>query len=169
MEKQGISDVVIRSLEITAKLVHDHIMEPMEGISNISEWAKRDICWNRLRVKTAELKTMLPAEFWEELVWENEIKDEIKSAVKVQKIETGIEAQTKVLNTEPDKWAQVLEMGQKNACFLQKRQVFCVLLPELFLIKFRQRSSLLCFCGYSRKQSKKESKYNSGSAINNEV
>ena len=119
-KKQDISDAVIRSLEITAKLVHDHIMGPMEGISNISEWAKRDICWNRLRVKTAELKTILPVEFWEELVSENEIKDEMKSAAKVQKIETGIDAQTKVLNAGPDKWAQVLEMGQKKRLFSPK-------------------------------------------------
>lgn len=121
-DKQDISDTVMRSLEITAKLVHDDIMKPIAGISNISEWCKKEACWDRLQIKTAELKSTLPTKFMEELVSEEEIEQEFKSAAKVQKMETGIEAQKKVFDIPASKWELILTEGQKRRIFSDKEK-----------------------------------------------
>lgn len=118
--KQDISDAVMRSLEITAKLIHDDIMMPLAGISNISEWCKKDACWDRLQTRTKELKSLLPAQFIKELVSKEEITHEKKSAVKVQKIDSGIEAQKKVMDIPASKWAYLLTEGQKKHLFSPK-------------------------------------------------
>lgn len=119
-EKQDISDAVMRSLEITAKLIHDDIMTPLAGISNVSEWCKKDACWDRLQTRTKELKSLLPAQFIEELVSKEEITHEKKSAVKVQKIDSGIKAQKKVMDIPASKWAYLLAEGQKKHLFSPK-------------------------------------------------
>ncbi len=119
-DKQDIPDTVMRSLEITAKLVHDDITQPIDGISNISEWCKREACWNRLQTKTAELKSMLPTKFMEELVSKEEVEQEVKSAAKVQKMETGIEAQKKVIDIPASKWESIFTEGQKKRIFSPK-------------------------------------------------
>ena len=119
-EKQDISDAVMHSLEITAKLIHDDVMTPLAGISNVSEWCKKDACWDRLQTRTKELKSLLPAQFIEELVSKEEITHEKKSAVKVQKIDSGIEAQKKVMDIPVSKWAYLLTEGQKKHLFSPK-------------------------------------------------
>ena len=119
-EKQDISDAVMRSLEITAKLIHDDIMTPLAGISNVSEWCKKDACWDRLQTRTKELKSLLPAQFIEELVSKEEITHEKRSAVKVQKIDSGIKAQKKVMDIPASKWAYLLAEGQKKHLFSPK-------------------------------------------------
>ena len=119
-EKQDISDAVMHSLEITARLIHDDIMTPLAGISNVSEWCKKDACWDRLQTRTKELKSLLPAQFIEQLVSKEEITHEKKSAVKVQKIDSGIEAQKKVMDIPASKWAYLLTEGQKKHLFSPK-------------------------------------------------
>jgi len=121
-DKQDIPDTVTRSLEITTKFVHDDITKPIAGISNISEWCKKEACWDRLHPKTAELKSMLPTKFMEELVSEEEVKQEFKSAAKVQKMETGIEAQKRVFDIPASKWELIFTEGQKKRIFSDKEK-----------------------------------------------
>lgn len=119
-EKQDISEAVMRSLEITAKLVHDDIMTPQDGISNVSEWCKTVACWNRLQNRSKELTSLLPAQFIEELLPKEEITQENKSAEKIQVMLSGIEAQKKVMGIPASNWASLLAEGQKKHLFSPK-------------------------------------------------
>lgn len=119
-EKQSVSDAVMRSLEIAAKLVHDDIMTPLVGVSNVSEWCKKEACWDRLQTRTKELKSLLPAQFLEKLVSKEEIEREKRAAAKAQKINNDIGAQTKVVNIPASKWAFILAEGQKKHLFSPK-------------------------------------------------
>ncbi len=119
-DKQDISDTVMRSLEITAKLVHDDITKPIADVYSIWNWCRMEACWDRLQTKTAELKSMLPAKFMEELVSKEEVDQEVKSAAKVQKMETGIEAQKKVIDISASKWESIFTEGQKKRIFSPK-------------------------------------------------
>ena len=73
----------------------DSLMTPMTGISNISEWCKKEACWYRLQLKSGELRSLLPKPFLSGLVDKETIGEEVKSAAKVQKIDNGIEVQKK--------------------------------------------------------------------------
>ena len=94
--RQDITSVTTQAIEITAKLVYDDIMNPMGSISNISEWCKREACWQRLQAKTDQLTELLPSGFFADMVSADEIEDEVRSATKTQKIQNGIEAQKAV-------------------------------------------------------------------------
>lgn len=116
-ETQDITEVMKEAIEITAKVVFDGIMIPMAGISNISEWCKKDACWDDLQLKSSELKSLLPMPFLNGLVDKESIVEEVKSAAKVQRIDNGIEAQKKVVSIPSAKWRQILADGNKKNIF----------------------------------------------------
>ena len=116
-ETQDITEVMRGAIEITAKVVFDSIMTPMAGISNISEWCKKEACWDRLQLKSGELKSLLPKPFLSGLVDKENIVEEVKSAAKVQKIDNGIEAQRKVMSIPAAKWRQILTDGNNKNLF----------------------------------------------------
>lgn len=116
-ETQDITDVMRDAIEITAKVVFDSIMTPIAGISNISEWCKKEACWDRLQLKTGELKSLLPKPFLNSLVSTEDIVEEVKSAAKVQKIDNGIEAQKKVMSIPAAKWQQIMADGNEKNIF----------------------------------------------------
>jgi hypothetical protein len=105
------------AIEITAMVVFDSIMTPMAGISNISEWCKKEACWDRLQLKSSELKSLLPKSFFNGLVDKDDIVDEVMSAARVQKIDNGIEAQKKVISIPSAKWRQIMADGNKKNLF----------------------------------------------------
>lgn len=110
-EIQDITEVMKDAIEITAKVVFDSIMTPMAGISNISEWCKKEACWDRLQLKSGELKSLLPQPFLNSLVGKEDIVNEVESSPRVQKIDKGIEAQNEVMSIPATKWRQIMTDG----------------------------------------------------------
>lgn len=116
-ETQDITDLMRDAVEITAKVVFNSIMTPMAGISNISEWCKKEACWDRLQLKSRELEALLSRQFLNSLVGKEDVVDAAKSAAKVQKMDNGIEAQKKVMSVPATKWRQILADGNKKNIF----------------------------------------------------
>lgn len=67
-DEQDINEITYDALSATAKFVHDEIMDPPAGISNISEWCKKEACWERLQARATELKSCLADEFLESMM-----------------------------------------------------------------------------------------------------
>lgn len=118
--KQDLSPATIHAIELVGELVSDDISQPPEGISNISEWCKKDACWSRLKGKLGELKRLLPAEFISELIPMEKFMEEVKDSSKDQKIDDGIQAQTQVLKFSGSQWHSVLEIGKRKGIFTPK-------------------------------------------------
>ena len=104
---QGICRTLEQVLGIIAKAVNDNIAKPAQGISNISEWCKKDACWTRIQAQIASIEPDLPDEFWNELVSADEAATEAKSAKKTQKIDNGIDAQRRVLEIPASQWVSI--------------------------------------------------------------
>lgn len=118
--RQDISQATIQAIEIAAKLVYDDITNPPAGISNISEWCKKEGCWQRLQAKTSTLIDLLPDSFLEELISSEDAVDETRSAAKTQKMLNGIEAQKAVFEISADTWAHILAQGQEVGLYTPK-------------------------------------------------
>lgn len=101
---QGIDEVLIRTIELVAKAVSDEITNPPQGISNISEWCKKEGCWIRLVEKTDAIAGLLPEDFWRGLASNEDNQHEAKSARKVQKIDNDIEGQLQILAIPGVRW-----------------------------------------------------------------
>ncbi|WP_217272322.1 AIPR family protein [Sphingopyxis sp. BSNA05] len=96
-EAQSLPASLENALVVAAKYVNDDISRPPEGISNISEWCKKDGCWLRLTNGIDKLTAQLDEDFWSSLVTEEQAASEAKAARKTQKIDNGIDAQKEFL------------------------------------------------------------------------
>ncbi len=110
------------ALVVAARFVNEDITAPPPGISNISEWCKKDACWTRIQSRTTNLEKLLPAAFFDDLTSQEEQAVEKKDARKTQKIDDGIDAQKQVLAVPPQKWTKILEEGTKKR-FLTPKEV----------------------------------------------
>ncbi|WP_298331363.1 AIPR family protein [Asticcacaulis sp.] len=104
---QRISAVLEKTIAVVASRVNDDLLRPMQGISNISEWAKREACWTRMLDHLDEFANLLPQEFTSECLSHDEHLSEKRSARNTQKLDNGIEAQTKILAIPAAKWNMI--------------------------------------------------------------
>lgn len=117
---QQISPLLEITLASVSRAVNDELLSPPEGISNISEWAKRELCWTRMVGKMDQFAELLPNEFEHELMSREEQLTEKKDARNTQKIDNGIEAQTRVLAIPAAKWADVRSTLQSRRLLTPK-------------------------------------------------
>ncbi len=110
-EAQSLPASLENALVVAAKYVNDDISRPPEGISNISEWCKKDGCWLRLTNGIDKLKAQLDEDFWSGLVTEEQAASEAKAARKTQKIDNGIDAQKRVFDIPAQKWVEIRDFG----------------------------------------------------------
>ncbi|MCY3769776.1 MAG: AIPR family protein [Gammaproteobacteria bacterium] len=103
-----------------AQFVNDDIIRPPEGISNISEWCKKEGCWDRIKSRIPELEKRLRESFWNDLVGLEELSSEAAAARKTQQIDDGIDAQTRVFMVPTDKWSIILKEGREKAFLTPK-------------------------------------------------
>ncbi|VIO67303.1 AIPR family protein [Bradyrhizobium ivorense] len=66
-QRQGVDPFLYDAISRVGRLVQDHITSPPERTSNISEWAKRDACWQRLMLRRPEVERLLKSGFLAEL------------------------------------------------------------------------------------------------------
>src|SRR3569623_2131838 len=95
------------ALVAAAEAVHDGLTTPPSGISNVTEWAKQQACWARVKNLTIEWTD----DWCAELIGKDEQRAIKKSAVKDQKMLNGIEAQSAVVTAGADFWDQVAQWG----------------------------------------------------------
>lgn len=101
------------SLVLVAEKVHEALVNPPEGISNVTEWAKKDACWDEI----CKLKIDWPSDFVDRLISADDKEELDHSARKDQKVLSGIEAQTTAVNAGPEFWERVAQWG-RNSGFL---------------------------------------------------
>lgn len=104
---QAISGAMELALARAAREVHDILIDPPSGIRNVTEWAKKQACWNRVQ----RVRIDWPESFLEELISREEQKGRKREGLKDQKLLNGIEAQTAVVNAGGPFWQHVREWG----------------------------------------------------------
>lgn len=117
---QMVDDVLSHALIIIATAVNDDIVQPPQGISNISEWCKREGCWTRLLDQADAIAELLPEAFWTGLSSAEDNRHEVKSARQTQKIDNGIELQRQVFEVPPAQWSSILHEGSSRRLFSPK-------------------------------------------------
>ena len=95
---------------VSAKAAHDVIVDPPEGMRNVTEWAKQQACWHRVM----SLDVAWPEALETELVSSAERGEVKRAAVKDQQMLNGIEAQTVVVQAGPALWSDVKVWGMSK-------------------------------------------------------
>ncbi len=115
-DQQSITKQMEKALAHVARLVHDVLVEPPLGIRNVTEWAKKQACWERVKALDVEW----PSGFVNELITEEEADSRKQWGRKEQKILNGIEAQTAVFNAGGEFWRKVLNWGKDRKLISEK-------------------------------------------------
>jgi hypothetical protein len=109
-KKQALPEVAGRQLTIIAKAMHDVIVSPPGHIQNVTEWAKRVTCWEDAKAIDIEL---LPS-FKTLLVLTAKLRESEAEEKKQQKMDSGIEAQQKVLALGFEYWARMRSWARER-------------------------------------------------------
>lgn len=101
--RQEVPDVVTSALTIITKEVFSAITDPARETINVTQWCKRDACWDKVKASYISLSQNI-----EKVL---SVKEEIKSAEKDarlnQKVASDLEAQEKIINAGVSFWQQV--------------------------------------------------------------
>ncbi|MGK2914848.1 MAG: AIPR family protein [Porticoccaceae bacterium] len=117
---QKVDPVLESAIVVVSGVVNDDIIRPPHGISNISEWCKREACWTQLQDRIGDVEKGLPPEFYGQLVSPDEQATEVKAAKQTQRIDNGIEAQRRVLAVPATGWARIHQVLQEKALLTPK-------------------------------------------------
>ena len=96
--------------------MHEVLIHPVAGISNVTEWAKNQACWERVR----GLSIKWTRDFVNELVAEEDRRSIQRAGRQGQKVLSGIQAQTDVVNAGATFWKDVLAWGSKQGLLTPK-------------------------------------------------
>jgi hypothetical protein len=102
-------DVLSTSMEI-AVLAFGALTDPRRRIANVTEWAKNEECWRAIQA----IPYVLSADFVSSLTTADTRAEVMKGAVAVQRIDSGIEAQSRVVAMGADKWLSVQQFSQDH-------------------------------------------------------
>lgn len=117
---QGIDEALLQTLAIIAHAVSLDIASPPQGISNVTEWCKKEACWDRLLKRADQIADLVPREFWPNLSSAEKNRHVARSARQVQKIDDGIEAQKRVFEVPAARWSLILQEGAARGFLTQK-------------------------------------------------
>lgn len=104
---QAVGPVLNEVIALVSGVVNDDITRPADGVSNISEWCKKESCWTRMKSLIEAVEAALPAAFYDHLVSLVDLDETMRSAKRAQKVDNGIEAQKKVLAVSASEWARI--------------------------------------------------------------
>jgi hypothetical protein len=88
-----------------AKTMHDVITQPHPTVQNVTEWSKRELCWTEARQRVDELD--IAPLFADELIDLSSSRHREREARSLQKVDSGIDAQTTVIMLGEGYWRGV--------------------------------------------------------------
>lgn len=109
-QHQSVPEVLSKVLERITEQVFRKITDPNRPIINVTQWCKRDKCWDSIQ----EIDINLPASLESVLIGKVEKKTAEKEAKKDQKIISGVEAQANVISHSGADWVKVYDFAIKK-------------------------------------------------------
>lgn len=104
---QKIDGSLEQTLLKIAAMVSDIITDPQAGMQNVTEWAKKQACWERVQV----LEIKLGETFMDQLLGKDEQKKLLNDGKMARGIDNGIEAQTRAVELGSHFWKQAIDWG----------------------------------------------------------
>ena len=108
--RQALGPAMEETLAAVSAAVHDVLISPPSGISNVTEWAKKQACWVRVR----DLDIAWPSAFLNDLISTEERRDVERHARRDQHELNGIGAQIAVVQAGPGFWSEALAWGTER-------------------------------------------------------
>ncbi len=117
---QKVSPILEAAIAVVAELVNTDIINPPHGISNISEWAKREACWIKLQEDISDIEKRISSDFYNRLVPLVSQEEHARNAKQLQKIDNGIELQRQMLAVSASEWSRIGQFLSVKKMLTQK-------------------------------------------------
>lgn len=111
---------ILGALKISVYMANEEIRSPSMGISNVTEWAKRPACWERMKLQLPALHEALPQTFFDLLVPTALERAEKKEAKKEQALVDGVAAIAHVMQVSTRTWRQIRDRLQDKKALTEK-------------------------------------------------
>ena len=108
--RQALTPAMDDALITAAKSVHDVLIDPPAWTSNVTEWAKKQVCWKRV----SDLDIAWPEPFLVDLISTDERKNAARGARREQRELNSVEMQIAVVNAGHAFWADTLSWGNER-------------------------------------------------------
>ena len=118
--RQGLTPEIDQQLTDIAYEVFEVIVAPEGGFQNVTEWAKKEICWQRVQ----ELRIPLREGLAKQLVGREDDRHQKKAAASEQTVVSGIQTQMTVVDLGGAYWQQLLAWANKNLLLAPDEQSF---------------------------------------------
>lgn len=108
---QQLEQSLLEQLLVLAKEVNNVITDTPLLITNVSEWCKKEQCWENIK-KNGLLKRMdarLEGYLLDKKTGTQQLRESRKNARKLQAIDDGIEAQRRVLEVDASYWQELVK------------------------------------------------------------
>jgi len=109
-QKQDLSPAWVHQIEHAAYAMYQHLIDEKRSIENVTEWAKRETCWERAQ----KVEYSLLPEFVSELQSKLDVTEEKKAARGSQKMANKLNAMVDVVNYGADGWKFLLEWNDSH-------------------------------------------------------
>ncbi|MBI9091107.1 MAG: AIPR family protein [Desulfobacterium sp.] len=112
-KRQSITAEMEELLVSIAEAVNSVIQKTPTGITNVTEWCKKELCWQN--VQNIPLK--ISPQVQKELITKTKKKQNDSDAKSIQAIDNGIHAQEYVLKKGAVFWSQIINWSRSNKIF----------------------------------------------------
>ena len=117
--KQSISIKLQPILDRIAHAVYEYITDEGRPITNVTQWCKQEACWNGMK---KNINIDLPSNIMCDFIQDKEdIRSNRKTASEVQKIDSDLEVQKRVINLGI-KWAQIATDAKHYSVILNDKE-----------------------------------------------
>lgn len=117
-QRQALTEAMEEALALAAREANEALIDPLPGIRNVTEWAKKQPCWKRVQ----SLTIAWPEAFLEELISAEDQKAAARSAKRSQRELNGLEAQIAVVGAGADLWRDALQWGGSHRLLSPKER-----------------------------------------------
>ena len=114
--RQEPTPAMKEALTLAAEASYGVLVAPPQGLSNVTEWAKNQACWERVR----KIGIAWPESFLGELMSTEERRDEARGARREQRELNGIEMQIAVVKAGPGFWTDALAWAKDRGLLTPK-------------------------------------------------
>lgn len=97
---QSVPSAIIEQITVIAKRVFEMLTDPGRPKDNVTEWAKMQACWDRIKSSDIRLSSPVLATLQDLSV----VNDAARQAKKIQNTDNGIATQVAVLNVPGSQW-----------------------------------------------------------------
>lgn len=105
--RQAIPDVVQNILIELSECVYERLTDPKRSVENVTQWCKREGCWNSV----LDIEYKLPSMIEDCLVGQDAMRTVVKEAKADRRIEMDVDAMTRVIEIRPDQWRNALNFA----------------------------------------------------------